>query len=309
VAARLGYDPFEGDASGVLRARIHRTEGAFRAKVQLLGEDGDVQGERKLNSTARRCDELADSLVLAMSIAIDPLAVGRPAGEPTAGVGTRDAGTRNEPGSASPKPAEPPPAQRRSEPEPHSQSQAASRPRTRPRHPSEPADSASGDVSTEVRAGLGVLTAIKTLPDPTAAFSAWGNLRWGPFSVELEGRADLPASDRVGEMGRVHASLLQASVLPCGHYEFLFGCGVVSLGALRAEGQGLEEANEVTSFFSATGGRLGAQYHFGESLLLRIRGQLVAVLARTTLLVDRTVFWRSPVLAGSVGMDLRVRFQ
>jgi hypothetical protein len=102
VLARLGYDPFDNEAPRVVTTVIRRTDGRFVATVTVREENGVVRTREPLVSTATRCDELAASVVLAMSIAIDPMSLTRPpaapppaapTSEPAAPPGTHDATT------------------------------------------------------------------------------------------------------------------------------------------------------------------------------------------------------------------------
>src|SRR5690349_21006693 len=72
VKQRLGYDPFLPGAERVVRAAIERAAGGLVATVELRGREGAVLGTRSIASPTFECAELAQALVLAVCIAIDP---------------------------------------------------------------------------------------------------------------------------------------------------------------------------------------------------------------------------------------------
>jgi hypothetical protein len=319
VSARLGYEPFSEKASRTVRAHVGRKDGAFHGTVELYGANGTLEGERRLHSESDRCDELARSLALALSIAIDPLAARldeteRPRGEATHGEAEAGAPgeaparpTVNAEASAPSNTAEPVPSTARSEAD--GRSPHTSEPQPAPTPNTNPAVTPRPEPRPTVSAGLGVLASLGALPEPTPAISAWTQLSFGAFSLGIEGRFDVPAKSRVRRNVQVEASLLQVSVQPCGHYGALFGCGVVSAGALRASASGVDAAEDRTSAYVAAGARVGAQHTFENWLVLRARGELLGTFARTSLLIGDEVVWKSPAVAGSVGVDLGVRLR
>jgi hypothetical protein len=86
VAARLGYEPFDDRASDLVRATIRSNAHGLEARIELVDSEGMVKAERRLVSHQRDCTELASSVELAVSIAIDPLGAG--AAEPAPSVPT-----------------------------------------------------------------------------------------------------------------------------------------------------------------------------------------------------------------------------
>jgi hypothetical protein len=61
----------------------------------------------------------------------------------------------------------------------------------------------------------------------------------------------------------------------------------------------------MTSFYAATGVRLGVDVPLGESpLALGAHADLLAPLTRLTLTLDNHDVWKTPPLSGSGGLDL-----
>jgi hypothetical protein len=82
VAERLGYDPFREDAQLAVEVSIARDGDRLRAAIRLA-RDGEDAGVRELDEPIGACAPLIASVVLAISIAIDPeAAMGAPRAEP-----------------------------------------------------------------------------------------------------------------------------------------------------------------------------------------------------------------------------------
>ena len=62
VATRIGYDPFFATASKTVIAQISRAKAGYRGKIQIIGDDGVIRGERKLATRGDDCSELVSTL-------------------------------------------------------------------------------------------------------------------------------------------------------------------------------------------------------------------------------------------------------
>jgi hypothetical protein len=72
VTARLGYDAFDAGAAEELKVTLHRSGRELEAVITLTDGQGALRAERRLVSRQGDCAELASSVELAVSIAIDP---------------------------------------------------------------------------------------------------------------------------------------------------------------------------------------------------------------------------------------------
>jgi hypothetical protein len=73
VAARIGRDPFSEQATRSVEVRIQRAERHWRAEIRLLDAERRAIATREpLDSTAADCSALADAVVLAVALTIDP---------------------------------------------------------------------------------------------------------------------------------------------------------------------------------------------------------------------------------------------
>jgi hypothetical protein len=231
IAARLGYDPFTANGARVLRARVGRSGASFRGVVELY-EGPLVLGSKTL--AASRCDELVSSMTLAASMAIDPMRVLRP---PQALVATEIAATKAE---TSPTP--PPVAQL---------TLSTDRDRAETRSPPVvPRVFASAGV-----AGLGPVRGV------AAAFGVGAGLRYRAVSLDLEGHFVAPSSTEAGA-GQVTTTAIGVALLPCVHTGPLFFCGELLLGELHGSAEGIDNAQQATTFLSQAGVRVGASIPF-----------------------------------------------
>jgi hypothetical protein len=200
-----------------------------------------------------------------------------------------DPGALGAPSPVEPPPGPPPPAQ---PPLPTAERQPSSRPAVR----------------LGVRAGL----AVDTVATPTATIAADLGVGGEVWSVSLEGRADLPATAAVDAGARIRTSVLAASLVPCGHWRWFVGCGVVSVGALRAAGTNFDTNKENSGFYAVAGLRVGLEWPLPnlERLALRVSGDGLVTLRSMTAFRsdDGRAVWRTPPVAGLLGAGAVVHF-
>jgi hypothetical protein len=282
VAARLGYEPFNDQADERVRAVIQPSGHGLEARIELTDAKGSPKAERRLVSRQRDCAELASSVELAISIAIDPFRLGpSPAGQ---GVGARAPEVANEtdPGAA-----------------PNASPVALVSPRT-PLVASRPRSLAS-QVGAEVVSGLGAA------PSRTLGVAAGVGVRGGDLSLGLEGRADLPASTSL-RVGEASTALWVASLVPCAHVGRVATCALVTAGALRAAGHGLVEARTVTLPYAAVGARVALAIPLTGRWSLALHGDVTTPLTKSKLQVDGTAVWTSPILSAALGLGVAAIF-
>jgi hypothetical protein len=161
----------------------------------------------------------------------------------------------------------------------------------------------------QARFSAGGVAGLGTEPGLSVGVTAQAGIRWRDASIGLEGRADLPASaDADQEQGRVTASLLLASLVPCGHWRIFIVCGLGSLGALRGAGSGVDEPKEDTTLFAAAGVRGGVEVPVTGPLSARIYGDFNATLTPTSLQLGGETVWASPPVHGAIGLAAQVSF-
>jgi hypothetical protein len=280
VASRLGYDPFEADAAEGATPRevivqVHRRGTGIVGTLELRGPR---PGQRELSSPSGDCRELLDSFAVAIAIGIDPASLTRPPGEPPPTL-------LAPPPTPPPVPVVPPPGPPPSE-------------RAAPVPVSDPID---------VRLGAGPLLMFGELPVTAPALAVTLGVRWRWLESSIEGLAALPVSLDV-PAGRITASMLGASVVPCAHAEIFFGCVALTLGALRGDGERVATPLHGSQLYAAASGRAGAELALSRVVWLRGYVEAVAPLTRITLQLAAQDVWRMPTVAMRVGAAAGIRF-
>jgi len=277
VRSRLGYDPFVAWAHDTLFAEVTHSAGAFRTRVKLVDDTNTERGAREMSAPGDDCAAVIEAIGLTISLTIDPNSVL---------------------GTPPPQPAPPPRAEIESEPAP---TPMAPPPREIPA-PSPPN-------AVSVALGIGVIGSLWSAPGPTAGATISAGVGWRALSLDLEGRADLPASGPSEvPSAQVRAWLLVASIVPCLHVGSLFGCGVVSGGDQGATALGIPMQKEDHGVWWAAGVRAGTELSLSNPLFFRAYAELLGNLARNTLAIDGVQAYRFRPGSGGVGFSLAVRF-
>ena len=166
VAARLGFDPFRPSEATRIEASV-RAEGTdLVGVVRAFDSHGAMKGERKLHAAKDSCDELSAAMAVTISILLDPHGVfaqepARPA--PPASLDPRDDPFHGD---------EPPPLPA---------------PLSAPREP------------VHFRLGIDAIGSLGAAPSAAFGGSLLVGLGYRTWSIDLEGRADLPAEKLRGD--------------------------------------------------------------------------------------------------------------
>jgi hypothetical protein len=285
VAARLGYDPFSDRAGDLVRATIQQSGRGIEARIEMTDAKGSPRAERRLLSHQRDCAELASSVELAISIAIDPFRLS--SALPVSGTRERGPEATQSPGQGAGDTS----AQGSSPASVAKESIASPAPRQ--------------PLSGRVEASL--LGAVGVAPSRALGFAVGAGIRGGNLSLAIEGRADFPASASL-RVGEASTALLVASLLPCAHFRMMATCALASAGVLRAAGHGLVDARKVTLPYVAVGARLAAAIPLTPRLSLAIHGDLTTPLTESRIEVDGAPVWTSPKLAFALGVGVAANF-
>jgi hypothetical protein len=275
VATRLGYDPFDDGAPAIVTATISRT-GGYEGIVQFRDEHGHAHGEKKLTSSADDCAELASAMALTISIVLDPrAAMGATAPED----------------KPSPSPHE--------SPFEEVQPVRAEPPSPAPPAPAEPAF---------VRVGAEGLAVVGAAPAPTAGIAALVGIARGKLSLDLEARADLPASLMQDDGTGVRSSLLVANLVPCGHVAIASFCALASAGALHGEGLNVGTPDRQVTFYAAAGARGGIEVPLTGAIVARVHADLLLPITRTSLKSRGLEYWTTPPVSGVLALGVIAHF-
>jgi hypothetical protein len=291
VGARLGYDPFFAWARDTLFAEIERTRSGFRFVAKLVDEHNLSRGSREISVVSDDCSDVVDALGLTISLTIDPSTM----------IGAKPIET------AQAAPVAPPPgevATITAEAPALSMPPAGGPPQAKPQLLAAP----PGAREWHLLAGLGAVGSVNAGPSPTVGATLFVGLRWRALSLDVEGRADFPASDSGAPA--VRSWLIVGSLVPCVHLGPVFGCLVGGVGALGASGRNVALPTEQYGPWSAAGGRLGAQWApTADWPILRAYGEFLGTLTQDTLTVDRTGIYTVRPWSADLGIALAWRFR
>ncbi|MGZ3454115.1 MAG: hypothetical protein ACXVEF_31195 [Polyangiales bacterium] len=266
VAARLGYDPFRDDAERRIKVTITHDGKGFHATI----EEGTRV--RKLDSASKDCADLSSSIAVSLATAIDPLGIGAAASSaPSASTAPSASISAKPTASSPPKPS------------------AAPAPK-----PTELAFVAT----------VGGHAAFGAAPDLAFGLTTGFAVRIPTFQFGIEGRVDAEARGPGPNGGEVKSSIIGLSFVPCVYQEVLFACAVGTFGALRGAGAGVGSPRKATTFYSAAGVRLGVEIPLAGPIALRIHGDALSTITRTTLFVQDAEAWTTPTVHGIFGLDL-----
>ena len=281
VAARLGYAPFTAEASERVTVKVSRAAGSGRAIVGRLDVSGPHAGRREIASRDGDCREVVDALAVAIAIGIDPESLSRPPTVP----------------APAPSPPSPPPA-----PAPTEVPSPPAPPKEVPK-PSPSRAPRESDPALRVRWRLGgrFFVPLGELPAPTGAVAALIGVRYRAFSVDLEPFTTLSSSRDLSTGGRVRASVIGASVFPCGHLNVFYGCFGLTVGSLRAESEGVLDQRKDSGAHVTTVLRLGVSIPVAGPLALEAFGDAVVPLVQSSLLVRQKEQFVVPEIAARLG--------
>jgi len=273
VGLRLGYDPFHEDGDGHVTVRLSPRPGGLHAAI-TTEQPGEPAASRDLDSEGASCDELVRSLVLAVSLAIDPLSLTRAPRVPPA------------PGPA-PAPA-PPPA-------------TAPQPRKRPWNI---------ELAGGLRGGYALLPgggSIGPLVDLRVGKQGWALL--AEVGADLPtGHVSKPTGSET-----VSGTLLRGGLGACLLPAWFMACAQIDAGEVQGTGTG-QGATTGSSFYLDAEAAAGLNMPLSSSLRLQIVANLVVPITRTSLgfQIGKTkevdTLWTSSALAGLLSAGVAYRF-
>jgi hypothetical protein len=289
VTEKFGYDPFRDEAPVTVSITLGPDgRGVYHGSVSLRDEDGRELGRRTVEDA--RCESVRESLVLAVSLALDPLG---PAGRASASPADRTIDEQPPPASpgAPPRveaPIAPPMVDRAVPPPPGTRARPSLR------------VAVGGEVFSGVSPG--------TVPGVHGSLG----LRYGRWGLDVEGGTTSEGSSG-NTFGSAQGSVALGSLVPCyGAWSLasfaLDGCVVASGGVLFSHGANVSVAASRTDPVASAGVRLQAEWRFARSLGVAAFADGAMELVRSELSVADVgvsqVVWRTSPAAASGGLSL-----
>ena len=274
----VGTDPFDDAATKVISCRVEMIRHTLRARIDVDDGTGRPTSARELVSKRDDCQELAEAVALALSIAINPL--------------TLAARTNPDPTTAPTSRTEPAPPAGPVAPVP-----AVSAPLA-------PAPSRSLQLRVGARADAAAGL------DPGIAYGGALNLglQRRQLSAGLELRVLAPSSLSVG---RGSLRVWQWSVLlaPCAHRSGFLACLVGSAGMVYGRGEGFVIDDQSSSPTASAGLRGGWEYPLlGDKLRLAVTLDVLAALTRTHFALGGAEAWTTRRVGAALGVGAQSVF-
>ena len=292
VAARLGRDPFVEEAPLAIDVRISPADASgFVAMIALTDARDARETHREITSSRADCADLGDALALAVSLAVDPTSLLRPAGAESVEAAEPSA---SDEATTSGSPAAP-------EPEPEPAEAPASEETAREFH-----DERSSPIS--LRIGAMLFGSYGVAPNASAGLALSLGARYRDVSLDLELRAEVP-TEIDGDNGTVRGAPFTAALVPCGHVDAVALCGVLRAGAFYGEGVDAVASRSALSAYTAIGVRGGAEIPIGPSVDLRVLGEATTPVTSVELRLGPEVVWDTPPVALSIGVGLGGRLE
>jgi hypothetical protein len=265
VAARTSFDPFRADAPEHLSVVLTRRGRTYVGRAELRDARGALVWPREL-APMEDCASVVEGLGFAVAVKLDP---------------------------AGPPPAAPPPSAPAPAPPPVAPLPA----RDAPVPPAAPAP-------RRFRLSLAGLAGFGLSPAVVAGGAALGfGVAWQPVTISIEARAFPVAKGTAEGGGMITIGRYAGALVPCAHWRLLAGCAQVELGALRATSDAAHP-QAVLLFQASLGLRAAVEVPIVDRLALRVSGDALFGLLRSTLQLDGRTAWVSPVASATLGGGL-----
>ena len=152
------------------------------------------------------------------------------------------------------------------------------------------------------RFGATVLLSYVVAPDVSAGIALHGGFGYDAFSLDLELRADLPTVHS-SEAGSARGAPFVASLVPCGHVAWFFGCGLAAAGRVRHSGV-VNVDGEKRMPHAGFGLRAGLEAPISPRFAAQLSGELLANVIRPTIHFPGASRWSTATI--STAGDLRL---
>jgi hypothetical protein len=155
---------------------------------------------------------------------------------------------------------------------------------------SEPVSGSPSPSPIAARLGGGALAGAGFAPAANFGIYVYGGIAFRSWSLDLEGRFDLPASEATRDY-TVRTALRVVQVVVCTRRGPAFGCALAGGGPLEARGENPNDAQEKTFFHGHLGVRAGIESPITGPLGLRVAFDVLVPITRSTIEVRGTEAW------------------
>lgn len=292
IAARIGHDPFTGDATTADRVSVSvlRVGRGLRALVGWSHADGTLVGTREVASAGSDCADIVATAALTVSLALDAARNAARTAPPLA--------VPSPPLHIAPPPPPPPP--------PPPVPVAAVR---------IPVPTAPAALRRHAWLSLGPVATLGFSPGGDLGFALEGGFSVEHFALSAGARADLPVSTaHTASGGTAHTWFAQSELALCWRSLGLetrfagFACALGTVGRLAGAGVGVDLPRSDASWPVSIGVRGAIDVSLARHVALRARLDVTAPVRRAAVVLDAQRVWESELLQASVGLAAVIRF-
>jgi hypothetical protein len=283
VVSRLGFDAVREDAANHVHAKITARGRGFEGRIEWQTTGGKWMGDRTLQSRSDDCRDLDRAMAFALALQIQLVAIthARPEQPPTT------------PPKVEPAPTTPTvPASPTVSRETIARVDERSKLRTGPRF----AIGAGGLV------GLG----LSSTAVPLARLFA--SLQWTHVSFEIAAEAGWPTTTRREDGAGFSQQLFLVEAASCGILASWKACALGKAGQVRVAGSNVESPTSPSGSVVETGLRLAFTESLGRHAFVTAQADGLVNVMLWTVTLDQVPVWASPRFAGSMGIDVGIRF-
>jgi len=290
IDGRLGYDPFRDSAADHVLVQISSRSPAFEGRIEWRDAEGGWAGDRTFPSRTTECRDLARAMAFALALQIQLSA-----------------------GSAPPPPGASEPAKTSHVSEAHVAQPTLPEPVLPPSKPPD-APAPSQAVESPPPASRAVLVvgagaSVGFEGSGAVPFGrVLGGLAWPHGSLELAAEVGMATTGQRADGAGFSQREMLAAVAGCGTLAPWSGCLVAKGGATRITGEHIEKPSSTLGAIIETGLRLAVTQPLGSRIYVAARAEGLIVITRWQVALDNAVVWTSSRFAGTLGLDVGVRF-
>ena len=290
VSERLGADAFADNAPTRVIVRVASRGQAFDGNMEWLDAKGNWAGDRTYPAHSSDCEDLVRAMAFTLVLQLQLSAVA--SAPPNASA----LAAESKPATVAQSSPPPPPAPDRRVVERREPAQQVNKPPTgHQAHPS-------------LAVGAGTLLGFGMSSSVVPFARVFGSVAWPHFSLELATELSLPTTIRRSDGAGFSRQEVLASAAACGVLHVWSACLLAKAGEIRVTGRDIDVPASAAGPILETGLRASATQRVYRSAFVSAYAEGLVLPILWTVTLDQSVVWTSPRFAGTIGLDVAVRF-
>jgi len=291
VVGRLGYDAFREGVPDRVFVQIEAQGPAYEGRIEWRDAEGKWAGDRSFPSRSADCRDLVRAMAFTLALQIQLSA--RTGAPPDSGAPAAESAHAAE--AVAPAPASPavnPPSKGQLDVPAQAQVQGAPNRQPRP----------------VLAIGAGTLLGFGVSSSLVPFGRLFGSIAWPRLSLEVGTEVGWPSTVRRADGAGFSQQELLLGLAGCGSLAPWSACVLAKGGILRIQGKDIDAPASPTGPLVQTGLRLAVLQPLGLRLYVSAQAEALILVTRWRVTLDDDLVWTSPHFAGTVGLDLGVRF-